>query len=460
MGEWRQVRIGDFLHRVKKPVKLLDDEPYKLVTVKMHHNGVVLRELKKGKLIGSNMYRVKPGQFILSGIDARHGAFGVIPEQLDCAIVTNDFWYFDIDEAVVSRDFFLWLTTTPLFLDACIKSSEGTTNRRRLQGDKFYNFEFHFPEISEQQRLAKKFNSLDAAYAGIKDEFEQQSEYLKLLSQAVLQDAVEGKLTAKWRKQNPVVKGDMQYDAATLLAQVKAEKERLVKEGKLRKEKPLPPIADGDKPFNLADGWVWCRLGEVADGFQYGSSTKSIKYGKFPVLRMGNIQGGQIDWTDLVYTNEEDEAKKYRLTKGDLLFNRTNSRELVGKTGLFDGQREAIFAGYLVRVSMLGKISPNYSNFVLNSKHHREWCNENKTDALGQSNINATKLRDFLFPLPPLAEQQAIVTRVDSLMAAIDELEKQVADRKEQAQMLMQTVLREAFEQDKSSHAAEQIGTL
>ena len=454
MTEWRQVRIGDFLHRVKQPVKLQDDGAYKLVTVKMHHNGVVLREMKKGKLIGSNMYRVKPGQFILSGIDARHGAFGVVPEELDGAIVTNDFWYFDVDETVVSRDFFLWLTTTPLFLDACIKSSEGTTNRRRLQGDKFYNFAFHFPEITEQQRLARSFNAFDVTFAALKDEFEQQSEYLKQLRQTVLQDAVEGKLTISWRKQHPVVKGDPQHDAAALLAQIKSEKERLGNAGKIRKEKTLPPITDEDKSFDLPEAWVWCRLGEVADGFQYGSSVKSLKEGKVPVLRMGNIQCGKIDWSNLVYTNDIGEIKKYRVANGDLLFNRTNSRELVGKTGLFDGMYEAIFAGYLVRVSMLGGISANYSNGVLNSKFHREWCDANKTDALGQSNINATKLRDYFYPLPPLAEQQAIVARVDCLMATIDELENQVSERKEQAQMLIQMVLREAFD------VGQQAGTV
>jgi len=100
---------------------------------------------------------------------------------------------------------------------------------------------------------------------------------------------------------------------------------------------------------------------------------------------------------------------------------------------------------------MMGKISPIYANNVLNSKLHREWCDQNKTDALGQSNINATKLRDFLFPLPPLAEQQAIVARVDSLMVAIDALEAQVTERKEQAQLLMQAVLREAFADNESN---------
>ena len=88
--------------------------------------------------------------------------------------------------------------------------------------------------------------------------------------------------------------------------------------------------------------------------------------------------------------------------------------ELVGKTAVFDGLRDAIFAGYLVRFSPLAMCSSEYFNFIMNSTLHREWCNQNKTDAIGQSNINATKLRDFLFPLAPLAEQQAIVDHIEN----------------------------------------------
>lgn len=133
----KPIRIGDFLHRHKEPVTLEPDRDYALVTVKLHHNGVILREKKKGSLLGSNMYRIKKGQFILSGIDARNGAFGIVPEELDDAIITNDFWCFDVDEKIVMRDFFYWLSTTPLFLDACQKSSVGETGRARLQKELF-----------------------------------------------------------------------------------------------------------------------------------------------------------------------------------------------------------------------------------------------------------------------------------------------------------------------------------
>lgn len=203
MSELNLVRIGDFLKRTKVPVKLEPDAEYQLVPVNMHHQGVVPRERKRGKLIGSNMYEVSEDQFILSGIDARNGAFGVVPPELDGAIVTNDFWYFDIDNSAVTRDFFLWLTNTPLFLDACVKSSEGTTNRRRLQRDKFFNFEFPFPKVSEQKRLLGRLAAVSSTCSDVSSEFDHQLSLLKRLRQAILQEAVEGKLTADWRKKHP-----------------------------------------------------------------------------------------------------------------------------------------------------------------------------------------------------------------------------------------------------------------
>ncbi len=445
MGEWRRVKIGDVARHRKVSITISDDVEYKLCRVQLHRRGVVLREKLPGAAIKTKKQQVcKAGDLIVAEMDAKFGGYGFIGEELDGAIVSSHYYLYELDPAKISKEYFLVLIHSGTIQSQI--EAKGSTNYSSIRGWEFLDYEILLPSLECQHQIASRFNTCFSAVNTHDLQASEQLSLLKQLRQAVLQEAVEGKLTAAWRTQHPVVKGDPQFDAVALLAQIRTEKERLVKEGKIRKEKPLPPIADDDKPFDLPDGWVWCRLGDVADGFQYGSSAKSIKDGKSPVLRMGNIQGGQIDWTDLVYTNDKDEAKKYSLTEGDLLFNRTNSRELVGKTALFDGRREALFAGYLVRVSMLGKISPTYSNFVLNSKHHREWCDENKTDALGQSNINATKLRDFLFPLPPLAEQQAIVSRVDSLMAVIDELEKQIAERKEQAQQLMQMVLREAFD--------------
>ena len=140
---------------------------------------------------------------------------------------------------------------------------------------------------------------------------------------------------------------------------------------------------------------------------------------------------------------------------GDLLFNRTNSRALVGKTALFHGGKNAIYAGYLVRFHMFEYIEPIFSNFVMNSTLHSNWCIEVKTDALGQSNINATKLSNFRFPLPPLLEQKAIVTKVEKLLTLCDQLETQITTNQTHADQLMQAVLKEAFTNNhKTSKAA------
>lgn len=441
MSEWRQVKIGDFLSARKGKYKPDDKVVAGLQRVdKIDFSGKIHLSEKGSK---TDLIMVFPGDLLISGINVAKGAVAVYHGEKP-VVATIHYSTYTFDESLVSIDYFRRFVRSSIFEETLKEQVRGGI-KTEIKPKDFLPLQINLPGVETQNEIVKKFIKIENELSELSGGIDSQATLIKQLRQAVLQEAVEGKLTTEWRSQHPVVKGDPQYDAAALLAQIKAEKEWLVKEGKIRKEKPFLPTTDTDKPFNLPDGWVWCRLGDVADGFQYGSSAKSIKDGKFPVLRMGNIQGGQIDWTDLVYTNDKDEAKKYSLIEGDLLFNRTNSRELVGKTALFDGRREALFAGYLVRVSMLGKISPTYSNFVLNSKHHREWCDENKTDALGQSNINATKLRDFLFPLPSLAEQQAIVGRVGSLIAVINKLEKQVAERKEQAQELMKTVLREAF---------------
>jgi len=158
------IKISDFLYRKRIPITIEPETEYSLVTIKLYHKGVVLRGKKKGALLGSKMYRVSKGDFILSGIDARNGAFGVVPEELDGAIVTNDFWYFDVDEEKVKRDFFYWLTTTPLFLDACQKSSKGETQRVRLQKALFNDFEFHFPPLEQQGLFLETFTSIDDSF--------------------------------------------------------------------------------------------------------------------------------------------------------------------------------------------------------------------------------------------------------------------------------------------------------
>jgi type I restriction enzyme S subunit len=140
---------------------------------------------------------------------------------------------------------------------------------------------------------------------------------------------------------------------------------------------------------------------------------------------MGNIQQGIVVYDKLVYSDDEDDIKKYHLEKGDLLFNRTNSKEWVGKTAIYKGEREAIYAGYLVRFKPI-LIDSRYLNYVMQSQYYWSFCQRERTDAIGQSNINAQKLKKFYFPLPPLSEQKRIIARLEELLPYCDQLIKRL----------------------------------
>ena len=232
------------------------------------------------------------------------------------------------------------------------------------------------------------------------------------LKNSILQLAIQGRLV----EQRPE-----EGTAQELYQQIQSEKQRLIKEGKIKKEKPLPEITEDEKPFEIPESWMWVSVGSVSVNIQYGSSQKSATSGKVAVLRMGNIQDGKLILDKLVYTSDEAEIEKYPLKYNDLLFNRTNSKELVGKTAIYKGEIPAIYAGYLVRVTPL-YVNSDYLNYVMQTQFYWSYCQSVRSDAIGQSNINAEKLKRFVFPLPPLAEQKRIVARLEELLPLCERL--------------------------------------
>ena len=234
------------------------------------------------------------------------------------------------------------------------------------------------------------------------------------LKNSILQLAIQGKLVAQDANDEP---------ASVLLERIKAEKKKLVEEKKIKKEKPLAEITEDEKPFEIPDSWVWVRIGDVICPAKYGTSNKSEISGKIPVLRMGNIQDGEIVYDKLVYSNNEEDNKKYLLDKYDILFNRTNSAELVGKSAIYRGERPAIYAGYLILLRPILNIS-EYLNYVLASSYTRSYCKDVKTIGVQQCNINAEKICNHIIPLPPLSEQKRIVAKIEELMPLVDEYDK------------------------------------
>lgn len=174
-------------------------------------------------------------------------------------------------------------------------------------------------------------------------------------------------------------------------------------------------VVENYKPkIDIDPDWEMVELNEVCKDFQYGSSKKSLQEGEIVCLRMGNIQNGEIDWTDLKFAPDNEEFDKYLLKKSDVLFNRTNSPVHVGKTGIYRDERKAVFAGYLIRLNYKkDKIIGEYLNYCLNTQQAKDFYQRVKTDGINQSNINAKILATFQIRLPSIETQHQIVAQIE-----------------------------------------------
>lgn len=158
--EFRLYRIGDFLDRNRKQVEIKDDVNYRRVTVRLYNKGVIERDAVKGNTIGTKrQFVVSEGQFIMSKIDARNAAFGLVPKELEGAIVTADFLSYNVDKTKIDPQFLTFLTSTNQFVSLCQSASSGTTGRQRVQESTFLNFQIPLPSLLEQQRIVTAYNS-------------------------------------------------------------------------------------------------------------------------------------------------------------------------------------------------------------------------------------------------------------------------------------------------------------
>ena len=311
--------------------------------------------------------------------------------------------------------------------------ADGTTKQKELATATIKAYLTPIPPLDEQRRILAKLSEVLPVvknYGVVYDETTvMQEAFPESLKKSILQEAVQGKLVPQDPSDEP---------AEALLERIRAEKQRLIKEGKIKKDKHESVIfrrdnshyekldgiercIDDEIPFEIPDSWAWTSVGEVCTNIQYGSSQKSSPTGKIAVLRMGNLQNGRIVLDKLVYTSDSKEIEKYPLEYNDLLFNRTNSKELVGKVAIYKSEIPAIYAGYLVRLHPI-LIDSDYLNYVMQSQYYWIYCQNVRSDAIGQSNINAEKLKRFVFPLPPLQEQKRIVNQISCAMSKIEHL--------------------------------------
>lgn len=334
-----------------------------------------------------------------------------------------------------------------------------TTNLRNLNFDDFRaGTVIRLAPLAEQKRIVARVEELLDAVQGVRDRLTRARVFVKRLRHAVFAAAASGRLTEDWRERPR--QSDL-FAAALERAFAARREEWAAQAAAAEAGKRRPPrrpanldpgawLAPDPLPLpEVPEGWSLVALQDVLHGIQYGTSVRAVKNLKngVPVLRMGNIQDGAIDLSDLKMIDRQAEnIPAFRLERGDILFNRTNSPELVGKAAVFDHDLEAVFASYLVRLRCdESLVSSRYVCAWINSPWGRQWARAVRTDCVSQSNINASKLLTMPLPAPPLGEQEEIVRRMEALCGLADIIEKRVEAAWAQVEKLPRTILERAM---------------
>ena len=452
-----------------EPVCIADEVPFEIPDswewIRIKSLGAIIRGsgIKRNETVGSGYPCVRYGEIYTTYNTSFTSTVSFIPEEINekCRHfsygdilmtltgenkpdIAKAVAYLGTDPVAAGGDLAYWTAhgMNPLYLSYLLASPYVISRKVELatgdiivhiSGDKIGSILIPIPPLNEQMRIVEKIQETECQIIQYSEK-EQELTILhrafpETLKKSILLQAVQGKLVEQDPNDEP---------ASILLEHIRTEKQRLIKEGKIKKDKHESVIfrrdtshyekldgiercIDHEIPFEIPDNWAWTSVGEVCTNIQYGSSQKSSLFGKIAVLRMGNLQNGRIVLDKLVYTSDSKEIEKYPLEHNDLLFNRTNSKELVGKVAIYKSEIPAIYAGYLVRLHPI-LIDSDYLNYVMQSQYYWIYCQNVRSDAIGQSNINAEKLKRFVFPLPPLQEQKRIVNQISCAMRKIERL--------------------------------------
>jgi len=320
--------------------------------------------------------------------------------------------------------------------DTIVKSTATGTSKLAINMRNFINYCIPLPSIEYQKLAREKIEEVEPRINELNLIFEKNLDYITRLRQNILQEAVQGKLVPQNPNDEP---------ASVLLERIKEEKERLIKEGKIKKEKPLPPITEGEIPYELPEGWEWCRLQEAIDVRDGTHDTpKYVESGGYPLVTGKDFYSGKLEFSQTKYISKEDYEKiilRSKVDRGDILFSMIGGN--IGSMVIFEEDIEiAIKNVALFKKYYEGSVDNKYLFYFLKAN-----INNIKTLSKGgaQPFVSLNILRNYLFALPPFEEQKRIVEKVDQLMTLCDELEKNIEQSKKDSELLLQSVLQEAF---------------
>lgn len=408
------VKIGQLIERNKTRVEILDNISYKRVTIRLYGKGVLQRDEVLGNVIGTkSQYVISSGQFIMSKIDARNGAFGIVPPELEGAVVTQDFLSYNINNEQVLPDFFLLLTSTQKFLDLCQRASSGTTGRQRVDEHAFLNFQIPLPSRDEQELLAKRYKrKIDKAKEQIETANKAGSEI-----ESYMIEELGLKIHSKSHSKSEI---------------------HLIQ-------------------FKDLDSWGFDRV--LSSESYHSEKYPTITFERFPAYILNVIRGKspkydekgnhlilnqkcnrwnkiELEYAKKVSDKWYDSLNKETLTKvGDILVNSTGEGT-IGRASLVTKEFEGLlFDSHMLLLRVDSRIiNPGYLVLLINHHYGQAQINNLKSaKSTNQTELGVQNLLKIYFPLPDISIQTKVVKTTVRLQNEINGLIKESELNKEVA---------------------------
>jgi type I restriction enzyme S subunit len=439
---WKVVQMKAFLSERKGRYKPNDTAIKGLKRIeKIDFSGNIFLSDKPSK---TDMILIKQGDLVISGINVEKGAMSIYKGQED-VIATIHYSSYDYNTEKIDIDFLRHFLKSPEFIEALKEQVPGGI-KTEIKPKHILPLKVCIPtNIEEQGEVVAFLDQQNITLETQSTELTHQLDLVKQLRQAFLREAMQGKLVPQDPNDEP---------ASVLLEKIKAEKQRLIKEEKIKKQKALPPITEDEIPFGIPENWVWCRLGELIYDTEGGKSPNCqnvpAEGDQWGVIKTTAVQ-------EMIFLENENKIlpkhyvvnPRHIVENGDVLITRAGPKNRVGIVCCIeDLSLNLILSDKTIRILHNKElVNSKFMALALNSPLIKPIIESKMTGmADSQVNISQDNMKRFLIPFPPLSEQQHIVAKLDELMAFCDGLEASIKESQQQNELLLQQVLKEALE--------------
>jgi len=438
---WKKVKLGQFLkvrdNRFKPNDKAIAD--LKRID-KIDFSGEIFISDKPSN---TDMILIKKGDLVISGINVEKGAMAVYTGEEDIT-ATIHYSSYSFDENTTDIEFLKSFLKSIEFKNALKEQVPGGI-KTEIKPKHLLPLIVEIPtDIKDQREVVKLLQSRNTKVDAISSEVNHQLDLVKKLRQQLLQDAVQGKLVEQNKKDEP---------ASELLKKIKAEKEKLIAEKKIKKEKEKLIVNQEDVPFELPKNWSWCNLGELAIlnariGWKGLNASEYKKEGPLFLSVHSLNYGDYVDYSQAFHISQEryDESPEIMLKDNDILICKDGAG--IGKLGIIkDLKEQATTNSSLLVIRCFNNLNVKFIYYYLISGHFQNIVQARIMGAT-TPHLYQRDLVHFYVALPPLAEQNRIVQKVEELMQYCNELETSIKQSETQNEKLLQQVLREALRKE------------